>query len=90
MKSLKECNKEDLIGSSYNMYLFAIQVIGGKLSDDLHKEMKIRLNKKDEFAIAYFNFLKKTNRKNSSVFLFIRNFFDTIINSKHPIRSKNE
>jgi len=88
MKSLKECNERDLIGSSYNMYLFAIQILDGKLSSNLHDEMKIRLNKKDEFAIAYFNFLNKKRKKN--VFFFIRHFFNTIMSKRKMSRHKNE
>lgn len=62
MKLLKNCSEEEIKASSYNMYVYSVFILKNRLPNSLHEEMVEKNKKKDEFAIAYFSFLKKNKK----------------------------
>lgn len=57
-KQIKDLTEDELVSIPFAMYVYAVEVIGGKLPERLHKEME-RLSGDDLYAQGYIRYLNK-------------------------------
>lgn len=60
-KPIRDCDLEDLKDATMNLYLYAVQVLKGRLPDEYHREMeRYRRERPDDNMVkGYFEYLKK-------------------------------
>lgn len=57
-KQIKDLTEDELLAIPFAMYVYAVEVIKGKLPERLHKEME-RRSKDDLYAQGYIKYLNK-------------------------------